>query len=130
MKKLQNLENKIGLTGCNWSSLNAPGTETLFFAFPNPYVPFLLQNVFRNKRSANPDDVLGSFSSFYSSKRDVPSSFSSFYGGSGGKRSAAAPETFSSFYGKRSDNVPGTFRSDPILQRRFSAQIAVRVFKT
>ena len=27
VKKLQNLWNKIGLKGCNWSSLNAPGTE-------------------------------------------------------------------------------------------------------
>ena len=28
VKKLLNLGNKIGLTGCKWSSLNAPGTET------------------------------------------------------------------------------------------------------
>ena len=28
VKKLENLENKIGLTGCKWSSLNAIGTET------------------------------------------------------------------------------------------------------
>ena len=28
VKKLLNLENKIGLTGCKWSSLNAQGTQT------------------------------------------------------------------------------------------------------
>merc|ERR1719433_868449 len=51
----------------------------------------------RTKRgAANPDDILGSFSSFYSSKRgDIPSSFSPFYG----KRSNGdVPSTFSSFY--------------------------------
>ena len=54
-----------------------------------------IQGMPRTKRgAANPDDVLGSFSSFYSSKRgggDVPSSFSSFYG----KRSNGdVPSTF------------------------------------
>ena len=29
VQKLENLKNKIGLNGCKWSSLNAPGTETL-----------------------------------------------------------------------------------------------------
>ena len=29
VKKLYNLENKISLTGCKWSTLNAPGTQTL-----------------------------------------------------------------------------------------------------
>ena len=28
VKKLENFENKIGLTGCKWSGLNAPGIET------------------------------------------------------------------------------------------------------
>ena len=28
VEKLENFQNKIGLTGCKWSSLNAPGTET------------------------------------------------------------------------------------------------------
>ena len=28
MKKLENFQNKRGLKGCNWSSLDAPGTET------------------------------------------------------------------------------------------------------
>ena len=28
VKKLENLVNKRGSTGCNWSSLNAPGIET------------------------------------------------------------------------------------------------------
>ena len=28
VKKLYNLENEFGLTGCEWSSLNALGTET------------------------------------------------------------------------------------------------------
>ena len=27
VKKLQNYQNKSGLMGCKWSSLNAPGTE-------------------------------------------------------------------------------------------------------
>ena len=31
VEKLENLQNKIGSTGCKWSSLNAPGTETLWF---------------------------------------------------------------------------------------------------
>ena len=35
MWKLENLGNKIGLTGCKWSSLNAPGTQTPL------YHPFL-----------------------------------------------------------------------------------------
>ena len=29
VKKLEQFWNKIGLKGCKWSSLNAPGTETL-----------------------------------------------------------------------------------------------------
>ena len=28
VKKLEIFQNKIGLKGCKWSSLNAPGTET------------------------------------------------------------------------------------------------------
>ena len=28
VEKFENLGNKIGLTGCKWSSLNAPGTDT------------------------------------------------------------------------------------------------------
>ena len=28
VKKLEKFQNKMGLKGCNWSSLNAPGTET------------------------------------------------------------------------------------------------------
>ena len=28
VKKLEKFQNKIGLKGCKWSSLNAPGTET------------------------------------------------------------------------------------------------------
>ena len=28
VKKLENFQNKMGLKGCRWSSLNAPGTET------------------------------------------------------------------------------------------------------
>ena len=28
VKKMENVWNKCGLTGCKWSSLNAPGTET------------------------------------------------------------------------------------------------------
>ena len=28
VKKLENVQNKIGLKECKWSSLNAPGTET------------------------------------------------------------------------------------------------------
>ena len=27
VKKLENFQNKIGLKGCEWPSLNAPGTE-------------------------------------------------------------------------------------------------------
>ena len=40
VKKLENLGNKIGLTGCKWSSLNAPGTET-----PESH-PFLENSLF------------------------------------------------------------------------------------
>ena len=28
VKKLENVQNKMGLKGCHWSSLSAPGTET------------------------------------------------------------------------------------------------------
>ena len=28
VKKFENIQNKIGLKGCKWSSLKAPGTET------------------------------------------------------------------------------------------------------
>ena len=28
VKKMENFQNKRGLMGCKWSSLNAPGTET------------------------------------------------------------------------------------------------------
>ena len=28
VKKLENVQNKMGLKGCNWSSLNAPGTQS------------------------------------------------------------------------------------------------------
>ena len=28
VKELENFQNKMGLKGCKWSSLNAPGTET------------------------------------------------------------------------------------------------------
>ena len=28
VKKLKKIQNKMGLKGCKWSSLNAPGTET------------------------------------------------------------------------------------------------------
>ena len=31
VKKLKNLQNSMGLKGCKWSSLNAPGTETHLF---------------------------------------------------------------------------------------------------
>ena len=30
VKKLENVHNKMGLKGCKWSSLNAPGTGTEF----------------------------------------------------------------------------------------------------
>ena len=33
VKKLEIFQNKMGLKGCNWSSLNAPGTET-FLSYP------------------------------------------------------------------------------------------------
>ena len=31
VKKLKKFQNKMGLKGCKWSSLNAPGTETPVF---------------------------------------------------------------------------------------------------
>ena len=34
VKKLKIFQNKMGLKGCKWSSLNAPGTET---PLPHPY---------------------------------------------------------------------------------------------
>ena len=43
VKTLENFQNKIGLKGCKWSSLNAPGTQT---PLSHPYLkveefPFL-----------------------------------------------------------------------------------------
>ena len=51
MKKFENLENKIGLTGCKWSSLNAPGTEN---SLSYPFLelgefPFLILALWGNK---------------------------------------------------------------------------------
>ena len=52
LKKLQKLGNKSGLTGCKWSSLNAPGTQTPLF---HPYLklgefPFSVFDLWGNKK--------------------------------------------------------------------------------
>ena len=45
VKKMENFQNKRGLKGCNWSSLNAPGTETLYlihlWGWENSLLPLL-----------------------------------------------------------------------------------------
>ena len=39
VEKIENLRNKTGLGGCNWSSLNAPGTST---PLPHPFLVILI----------------------------------------------------------------------------------------
>ena len=69
VKNLEKLWNKSGLTGCTWSSLNAPGTETplshsilKLHEFPFPIIsplgsvpPNILQNIFKSAWAALPN---------------------------------------------------------------------------
>ena len=63
VQKLENLENKIGLTGCKWSSLNAGSTKTpIFYSFshssllPSPQISLLRYTA---NGGANPRSLLG-----------------------------------------------------------------------
>ena len=52
MKQIENFQNKMGLKGCKWSSLNAPGTQT---SLSHPFLeleisPFSLLALWGNKK--------------------------------------------------------------------------------
>ena len=54
MKQIENCQNKMGLKGCKWSSLNAPGTQT---PWSHPFLkldisPFPIIGLWGNKKWA------------------------------------------------------------------------------